>query len=111
MNLVDLVSDMPNTVIDRRADKYDNHKPGFVSTYLCKTLNRAWMMLDKSDIRPVAIVKEDGSILITSAGGSGHIWVIGESVNGKQHVIVDRLREILISLGGAAVYSDSLPFV
>lgn len=111
MNIFDLVADQPNIVIDKRASKYDNHPPGFVRSQLCETIEKAWMLLDSSSVRPVAIVKQDGSVLITSAGGSGQIWVIGESANGKQQAMVDLLSELLIRLGGIAVHSDSDQFI
>lgn len=111
MSFIEQVSNESNMTVDVRAARYDSGRPRLVTTFLCSSLTHAWSMVDAASERPVAIVKEDGSALITSAGGSGHIWVIGESVNGKQQAMVDRLREILISLGGAAVYSDPLPSV
>lgn len=95
-------------IVDGRASKRDVGTPRMVRLYRCPSFNEALPLAMTAEEIPVAIVKPDGTAFILTAGGSGHIWVCGDVLNVKQQVTVDRLRDVMISIGGAFDPSNDL---
>lgn len=105
-SLVDYLQDDPSVTIDRQAAAKDQNHPASVTvTFIEGSFAHVLELASRSMNRFCAIVRDDGSIFVLTAGGSGEIAVCGEQANFKQQAAIDKLTAILRSMG--AIQPDS----
>ena len=100
----------PRISVDRRAKQRGKRAPAFTDVRWIESFNVA--LSHANVIEPVAIIKENGSCLLFSSGGSGIVWVC--SADGQpseaQQEMVDVIVTHLMYLGAVIQGSDTLRY-
>lgn len=108
-NLVDYARAMPNVKVDSRAHLRDKRAPKRMSVHRAPSSSVAFDVVNVSDYCPVAIVKEDGSAVVMSCGGSGKIWVCAEGeMSDAQKETVGRLMLALSAMSPTVIQGEDL---
>lgn len=103
-NLLDFFAGDPNVVVARHAELRDRRKPSVSDFRWIESYAVALRALADVARYPAALIREDGRILLLSAGGSGLVWVCtndGE-IKDVQRVAFDRLLFVFNQLGATS---------
>ena len=102
-NLCDLIADIPNVTVDRRAKLRGTNRAEMCRVFRFGSYREA---LNATSVAvPSVIVKEDGHAVLFDCGGSGMIWLCAsENVSDTQTVMVETVQELFARLGVALVF-------
>lgn len=103
------MSVLENVTVDGRAHLRDKFLPEGVTAVRVSSFRDALQAVSLVREFPVLIIKENGSAVLMSSGGSGQIWVCtNEEPNDAQMALIDKTRSVFASLGAPIILSDRL---